>query len=243
MEISGIVIQTLNRYTYVLNNPLCNTDPTGWWTVGFAIAGSAWSLGAFASGSCMFVFDGHGNWAIIASFGGGGGGGYTGSLSSNNIKPYGANGGGQVQVTNAEVVYQLAGPQAQVGGTVNIDKYSFTPEWVAGKGYMGGQMTFGMGLGFEMHGIVENGWILASGKLPYGDGQKTYRDSQSMGIIASSSTLATISQVADEATYKLMIDLACYSIWSELAAGQGIAWSSDSGYYAIDYSDYFLYDF
>jgi hypothetical protein len=64
-----------------------------------------------------------------------------------------------------------------------------------------------------------------------------------MGILASSSTLATISQFADKETYNLMIELAFYSVSSELAAGQGIAWSSDSGYYAIDYSDYFSYDY
>jgi len=36
--------QVLNRYSYVLNNPLRYTDPTGWWTLGFTL-GIDFSIG------------------------------------------------------------------------------------------------------------------------------------------------------------------------------------------------------
>jgi RHS repeat-associated protein len=57
--------QTLNRYSYCNNNPLCNTDPTGWWTWGISFSinfsiGFSVSIGISARG------DNQGHWAITS---------------------------------------------------------------------------------------------------------------------------------------------------------------------------------
>ena len=201
------------------------------------LAGSAFGLGGMVSGSIMLVFDGHGNWGIIVSGGGGGAGAST-------IK--GASGGGQLQVTSADNIYQMEGAQGQFGGSYGTIvmagpvpiPVSGTGEFVVGKGYMGGQGTLGVGFpGFEMHGIVERAKILTSGTLPIGDGQRGDANSLSMGILTSSPALDIVSKLTDAATYKLIIDMSYSSVAEGLGPGQMVAWSSSAGYYAVSSSD------
>jgi RHS repeat-associated protein len=145
--------QNLNRYTYVLDNPLKYTDPNGWWTVGVGIAGNAYFAWG-VSGCIMIVFDGHGNWGVFVS---GGAGGYAG---------IGVSGGIQIQFTNADNIFQLEGISVQTGGSIG-DVVSASLEFVGGNGYIGGQITVGAGTpGIEMHGVAEIGKLIFSGTIP-----------------------------------------------------------------------------
>ena len=57
--------QALNRYSYVLNNPLRYTDPSGWWTFGIHISLNfkvVFSVNIGAS----FLWDTHRNWALTS---------------------------------------------------------------------------------------------------------------------------------------------------------------------------------
>ncbi len=215
--------QNLNRYSYVINNPHKYTDPFGWWTLGIGLAGSAWAFWG-VSGHVMLVFDGHGNWGIIVSGGGGGFGGSTG-----------ASGGVQVQATSADNIYQLTGTSVQTGASVGFPAgpvpVSLAGEFVAGKGYMGGQATAGIGTpGLEMHGVVEQATILVSGVLPF---VSESNDKSSLGFLTSASALDILAKLTDAATYDMIIDISYESVASNLGEGQFVGWSSDRGYYVI----------
>jgi len=61
--------RTLNRYSFVLNNPLQYIDPYGWWIIGF---GLSWDIGAVIGYtiSITAIIDGHGNlnFAVIEGY-------------------------------------------------------------------------------------------------------------------------------------------------------------------------------
>ena len=139
--------QTLNRYTYVLNNPLRYTDPFGWWTFGFGVNFFAGFGGGGVSTSIMIVVDGHGNWAV-ATTPSGGGAGSGGSLSAC----------GQFQGTGADNVYQLEGPVSESGFSFSTYGISGGGEGIVGLGdnpYGGANINVGFGIGTpEVHSFV-----------------------------------------------------------------------------------------
>ena len=55
--------QNFNRYSYVLNNPLQYTDPSGWWTFSIGLSFKI-DIVATVSFGFSFAFDGEGNKAI-----------------------------------------------------------------------------------------------------------------------------------------------------------------------------------
>jgi len=95
--------QSLNRYSYVLNNPVRNTDPSGHWTfsinLGFIAGG-----GAAARGTVSVAIDGDLN---VGVFIGGGGGGMTGIAGG---------AGPSVTFTGAPSIENLKGTSIQIGG-------------------------------------------------------------------------------------------------------------------------------
>jgi hypothetical protein len=150
--------QALNRYSYVQNNPLKYTDPTGHWTVavnfGGAFFGAVGGRGGFS-----IAFDDQGNFAIL---GGGGGGLYS---------AVGAGSGLSVTVTNAPTVDKLAGFSVQIGGQVgegpaiNGELTFFTDgENIYVGGTLGGAVAFHGPWPGELHGTVEYDWLLAQGR-------------------------------------------------------------------------------
>jgi RHS repeat-associated protein len=134
----------INLFIYVQNSPINYIDPLGLWTVAIGVSGTG-GAGMGASGTVMIAFDGHGNIGFIES---GGGGGYAG---------VGGSAGGIIQVTNADSIYDLRGFSAQTGISFSWGP-SVGAEWVVGIGYMGVNITFGLGGGLspvEMHSIAE----------------------------------------------------------------------------------------
>jgi len=149
--------QYLNRYSYVQNNPVRYTDPTGHWTFGFGF-GFTIGAGAGFSGSIMVVFDWHGNGGFAVS---GGGGGYAG---------IGGSGGIIVQGTNADNIDDLNGAVAQTGGSGGPPGVSVGAELVTQKSKDGPVTGLNINVGpgiqgngvtpFETHGIVEDTLIV-----------------------------------------------------------------------------------
>jgi RHS repeat-associated protein len=162
---SGLVNpQNLNRYTYVQNNPLGNTDPTGHCTVAVGIGFSAFA-GIGIRGGLTFAIDGEGNFAILAGLGGGGyssiGGGVEFSLSG----------------TTAPTVYQLEGQSVQVGVSITAgpgagaELEAFTD---GQQDYFGGTVSVGVGAQqapvpflapVGVHGTMVNDTIIAAGPI------------------------------------------------------------------------------
>ena len=152
--------QNLNRYAYVRNNPLRYIDPSGYWTFGIGLGGTAGAIVGL-SGSVMLVVDWHGNWSVAFS---GGGGGYAG---------IGASGGLVVQGTNADNIYDLNGtvvqtgfsagpPGFSVGGEVVTQNSPDGPVWGlninVGPGAQGNGLT-----PVEFHSMVENTVVVPPG--------------------------------------------------------------------------------
>jgi hypothetical protein len=226
--------QALNRYSYVLNNPLAYTDPYGSLTIGVGLAGSAWWRWG-VSGSILFVVDDKGNFGVLVSRGGG-----------RFIGSPGAGGGAQVQVTGADTIFDLEGGAAQIGGSVGFMAgpvpVSVTPEYVGGENYNGGQITGGLGtLGLEGHVVIEDAYLIYSNVLP--DMEGAFDDgSFDVGILASSAVLDLIGVVADDQQLEMIIDTIYTEVAANLEPGQGVGWSSSQGYHAVDTSSYYYDD-
>ena len=127
--------QALNRYSYVRNNPVRWTDPTGHWTFSFNI-GLEGFQGVGIRGSISIVIDTEGMIAGTSSVGG------TGHA---NI---GFNAGPSVTVTNAPTVDDLAGKSIAGGANggevlgVNVELVGFRSNGVLyGGGTLGGSAT------------------------------------------------------------------------------------------------------
>ena len=218
---SPVNSQTLNRYSYVINNPLRFTDPWGWITFGVGIAGSA-SAVAGITGNVMFVWDDQGNCGLIVS---GGGGGFGGSP--------GGNVGAHVQITSADDIYDLTGITFQAGATLGVTlgpiPFSGTLEGVIGSGYWGGQGIAGFGIpGFDIHGVLEYSTMLRSGTFDNG----MQNDSLSLGFLASNQLLSVLGNALDEKQYESVIKTAYESAAETVGAGQILAWSGELGYYS-----------
>ena len=110
--------QSLNRYSYVQNNPLNFTDASGHWT--FQISGGASAFAVLGiRGEASFAFDGKGNMTLLLS---GGGGVHAG---------VGASAGPSVTWTDAPTVADLKGFSALIGAQggeaigVSVDRVIF----------------------------------------------------------------------------------------------------------------------
>jgi len=231
--------QTLNRYTYALNNPLRYTDPTGWWTFGIGF-NLNFGAGAGGSGSVTIVFDGHGGIAIVSS---GGGGGYAGVGGSLTV---------QGQWTNADRVQDLAGVCVQTGGSVGVGIFGGGAEWVAAKNYQGVNFGGGLSAGLapvEMHSNIEYGKVTtlrdtqpktssqSEPQLPSTSAPVT----TALPVLAAPFT-ATLTQLNNSAfsvgasEYQQLINQAFNSVYANLGANQMVGWSSELGYHAVDTS-------
>jgi hypothetical protein len=136
--------QALNRYSYVLSNPLRWADPSGHWTlsVGLSFRGGLAGGGTYSTG---LIVDGHGNWRIFDTSGGG--------LTIGAIVA----GGVQIAVTAADHVEQTAGSAFQEGmdgaylGKFSVDFINPSQtSWDVGK-YPGIAIGFGGGVGLDAH--------------------------------------------------------------------------------------------
>jgi RHS repeat-associated protein len=87
--------QNLNRYSYVRNNPLAYTDPTGWWTWGLHFS-MDFTLGFSVNIGVSFNWDNHGNWALTSDSPG-----LAGSNSVSASINFGAS------TTSADTIYDL----------------------------------------------------------------------------------------------------------------------------------------
>jgi hypothetical protein len=148
--------QALNRYSYVLNNPLRYTDPSGYWTFAVNI------------GFDYFVFGGgrvSGSIAIDTS-------GNIGLLTSGGVTVHSTAGSGfgvSGTVTNASTINDLAGASGAIGvnlgegGVVAVEGETFVSN---GQRYYGGTLGGSAQLQllpFEVYGAVDNTTILGQG--------------------------------------------------------------------------------
>jgi RHS repeat-associated protein len=135
-----------NLFVYSGNNPVNLRDSSGLWTIAIGVAGTA-GAGGGVGGGFSFVFDNKGNVGIISSAGGGGLGGISYSA------------GAQVQVTNANTIYDLNGLSLQSGGSLLASPLGF--EAVQGDSYWGVNFNItlpGLSGGLtpvELHSIAE----------------------------------------------------------------------------------------
>lgn len=135
--------QSLNRYSYVLNNPLKYTDPNGSNTVAIGLNATG-GLCAGGEIAVILVVDDKGNWGTLAIPAGGWMIG--GALSA----------GGFYQWTTADTIYDLEGLSYQVGGSITpAVGPTVGVEWVVGEGYTGFNVNVGVGIGTpEGHGLL-----------------------------------------------------------------------------------------
>jgi RHS repeat-associated protein len=132
--------QTLNRYSYVLNNPLTYNDPYGWWTFGFGINIKI-SVIINVSISHSFAVDGHGNWAVLETKPA-----VPGAQSGYELS-YTAEG----QWANADNVYELEkGVQVEPGFTGRVSGAAFGLNYVENEsaGYEGVKGNIGLGASY-----------------------------------------------------------------------------------------------
>jgi hypothetical protein len=143
--------QTLDRYSYVLNNPLKYTDPNGWWTIMYQLSASA-SLFLGCSLGCGIIFDGEGNWAIVSS-------------TTTNIKigiqnnSFSVSGEASitagVQITNADTIWDVLNNSCETQITVSGGKgLAGSGTWIDGGTYQGGGLSIGIGEGFSIEGSI-----------------------------------------------------------------------------------------
>ncbi|MEW6141999.1 MAG: RHS repeat-associated core domain-containing protein, partial [Chloroflexota bacterium] len=126
--------QTLNRYSYVLNNPLRYTDPNGWWTFALGININLILLQVGLSGSFLFVTD-FTTWGLVMSEGVG-----VGTPSASVAV--------QVQGTSADSINDLRGNSTVIGGSVPIPAVPIVNaglETVVAQKYTGGNFNIGVG--------------------------------------------------------------------------------------------------
>jgi RHS repeat-associated protein len=142
--------QELNRYSYVNNNPIRYTDPTGHWTFSIGRSGSLFA-GLGFRGNFSFVFDTRGNIGFSRGIGGG---------------AYTAVGGGagiSVGFTTARTIHDLNGWSVQAGGQigagamVNVEGVVFKS---GGRRYWGANVGGRVGVAApwpgELHGTIEH---------------------------------------------------------------------------------------
>ena len=104
--------QNLNRYSYVLNNPLRYTDPTGWWTIGLGLNVFLGFIGNVSASKMIVIdFKGGARWVDCTELGVAIGA----SVSMSGI----------FQFTTADSVDDLLGTSRQLGANLG----PFGSEW------------------------------------------------------------------------------------------------------------------
>jgi len=143
-----------NLYAYVQNNPVSNLDVDGLITIGYDVDYTAGAGGAYRRGY-TFVGDDKGNIGMVLHSGGGGYGGV------------GAGAEGNIQVTNAESIFQLAGGSLSVGATGgNLITGNIEMLIGEGNGVKGVEVGFGIAIPMpacvELHSIYEDNEVIFS---------------------------------------------------------------------------------
>jgi len=146
--------QSLNRYSYVLNNPVRNMDPSGHWvgsiTIGYSHSWFSWA----GTGSIGVSFDGEGN--IAVSLNGGGGGTTSGAGAS-----VGVTAGVSFDAPNIDAV---GGWSTVVGGSggagpIAGGDIAFSKKADGGYYHMG-SVTAGAGMKVSGPGLPAEGHVL-----------------------------------------------------------------------------------
>ena len=134
-----------NLYTHTYNDPVNFTDNNGLWTIGIGVTAS-YGLG-IAGGVSAGLYIGHSadaGWSF----------GLLGTTFVGVGGPPNVFGGGFAQWTNAKCVSQLKGPRFEGGASAGEGAVAGA-DFVAGSGYQGGDLNFGLGAEvpapFEVH--------------------------------------------------------------------------------------------
>ncbi len=98
--------QTLGHYSYVLNNPLRYTDPTGMDTRGTGVSGSIGGAGRYVTGGAGVEFSSEGEIGVRMHVGGGGMSGYSASIVVDRAR------------SDAAQIPDLSGPSTVFGGSI-----------------------------------------------------------------------------------------------------------------------------
>jgi len=152
-ELSTKMPREFNLYAYVQNNPVSNLDVDGMFTVSYDIEFTAGIGGAWRKG-ISYVRDDDGNVGILLHDGGGGYAGTGGSMEGN------------IQVTNADTIFELEGQTLSVGLSIGQLLVG------GGEAIFGLDDVMGLELGaalgipspmvIELHGIVESNELIWS---------------------------------------------------------------------------------
>ena len=147
--------QNSNRYSYVRNNVMRYSDPTGHWTISIGLGGAVFAALGLRGGATI-ALDDQGNVAVLA---GGGAGGYT-AAGFNSIGP-------NLMITTAPTVDKLKGFSIQLGGqlgevaSVGAEGVLFSDGEKAyfGLNIAGGAAMEGPWPG-ELHATFEHDWLI-----------------------------------------------------------------------------------
>ncbi|MFZ1984388.1 MAG: hypothetical protein WAU91_08230, partial [Desulfatitalea sp.] len=135
----------------VLNDPVNAIDPSGLWTAGIDLSGSAAALLGF-TGGVTFAIDDNLNVAAIPHAGG------------MYLVGAGASVAAQVQVTSANTVYDLGGWATSFGGSAGY-LVGGTAEYIQGNGYQGLSAGVYLGPGLLPVSIqyqAEHAWVFGT---------------------------------------------------------------------------------
>jgi hypothetical protein len=139
--------QNLNRYSYVVNNPINYTDPYGYWTKMIPFSIDLGIFNIYASGSLSLIWDDNGNWAIVESA----------SVSVTSVSAV-VNITGGYQYTDADTIWDILYGPSQISLSVEVGAGpSGAIEVITDINgeYSGIGVDVGLGGGFSISGKVD----------------------------------------------------------------------------------------